>query len=931
MTMEDFDLDDEQAVLLGPHWLVHRPLVTVHMKDTEDDKGRSQMYDVDPKTGKQETVNVRDHLSQLPHGDGLWLQRVATHLSQSIACTLGTQEPAGIVGPGNEDPRSVLGARAACIQFTLQAAIRAVSAFSHAVEGATSAKATSEEWNNVKLYGNPRSKQLGKMSSDWDKAGEDYTAAVGSFEKPGTTGQLPAPPEKSLWANLNMIASNLRVLQRITRMNAASRLKLEMLVEGGTFEYEEDMKEMFTAITTYASTPASKSTKTSSVHADHLEDVKRSFRTEVELGHQAVVRLDFTAKTIPVVGSRVLIYNAPYDKRHLVGLMGTIKKMEEDSTKDAALTKYTIELDRALNGGDRKDAAGVSPIDEAGKDPIKYDKETGKLEVSGLLREHLTYGLDFIFTLNAPAEVKAAILKGIPGAEKWRIRIWPTSAMGELKDHIRFTLVFVGVPSAKLESLGEGKKTGFAKEGAILTPRQVIFHFKDKIKENLLWMTKSQVDKIIDDKADALSISLDNPLDATLVDGYVYAPDLPYGLTNSLKKKGGIFTGLAKVGTTFNRARNAYALNFLRAERQLGMLQAMRDEIRRLKYQDKAFDVSGKWAMVAQPWSYLDFGTGQLNAKLTSEVLRRLLCFFSNLGSKVVTGADTESDLERSDRSGTSTQTASGWRRLQTTKLSDLKEKRPGVDQKAMQTLGSVVDQAQAQKRQEANEKLGLSRTATTEEARQQSYTILGVSETATPDEIKQRYNLRVRLLSQRMKGKPEQQAEQDKLDAARDLATAYTEQQIRAAKEKGEEIVDLATIDQPKEPKDDSMNERIVQTVRTLAEELRTIVQIEGDTDRVNRQEAAFQTERITFRKLEKLLDATYPTYSVDFAAPSDGSAPSTPPAKFGGVNPFGGAKATRGASGVPKISGTGDATAHKDLVARLAHVIKATADQLT
>ena len=129
-------------------------------------------------------------------------------------------------------------------------------------------------------------------------------------------------------------------------------------------------------------------------------------------------------------------------------------------------------------------------------------------------------------------------------------------------------------------------------------------------------------------------------------------------------------------------------------------------------------------------------------------------------------------------------------------------------------------------------------------------------------------------------------------------------------------------------------MNERIVQTVRTLAEELRTIVQIEGDTDRVNRQEAAFQTERITFRKLEKLLDATYPTYSVDFAAPSDGSAPSTPPSKVGGVNPFGGAKTTSGAkatSGVPKISGTGDATAHKDLVARLAHVIKATADQLT
>ena len=128
-----------------------------------------------------------------------------------------------------------------------------------------------------------------------------------------------------------------------------------------------------------------------------------------------------------------------------------------------------------------------------------------------------------------------------------------------------------------------------------------------------------------------------------------------------------------------------------------------------------------------------------------------------------------------------------------------------------------------------------------------------------------------------------------------------------------------------------DPVNERIVQTVRTLAEELRTIVQIEGDTDRVNRQEAAFQTERITFRKLEKLLDATYPTYSVDFAAPSDGSAPSKPPAKVGGVKPFGGAKATSGANGVPKISGTGDATAHKDLVARLAHVIKATADQLT
>ena len=92
-------------------------------------------------------------------------------------------------------------------------------------------------------------------------------------------------------------------------------------------------------------------------------------------------------------------------------------------------------------------------------------------------------------------------------------------------------------------------------------------------------------------------------------------------------------------------------------------------------------------------------------------------------------------------------------------------------------------------------------------------------------------------------------------------------------AAEKDESLVDLTTRSDG-QPKDDSMNERIVQTVRTLAEELRTIVQIEGDTDRVNRQEAAFQTERITFRKLEKLLDATYPTYSVDYAAPSDGSA---------------------------------------------------------
>ena len=265
----------------------------------------------------------------------------------------------------------------------MQAAIRAVSAFSHAVEGATNAEATSEKWNNVKLFGNPRSKQLSKMSSDWEAAGKDYNGAVWGKDYPPATGQLPPPPEKSLWSNLNMIASNLRVLQRITRMNAASRLKLEMLVEGGTFEYEEDMKEMFTAITTYASTPASKSTKTSSVHADHLEDVKRSFRTEVELGHQAVVRLDFTAKTIPVVGSRVLIYNAPFGQRHLVGLMGTIKEMKEDVTKDAAQTDYTILFDRALNGGDR----------DEDKKTIPYGPD-GKLERSGFLREHLTYGLD---------------------------------------------------------------------------------------------------------------------------------------------------------------------------------------------------------------------------------------------------------------------------------------------------------------------------------------------------------------------------------------------------------------------------------------------------------------------------------------------------------------------------------------------------------
>ena len=80
-------------------------------------------------------------------------------------------------------------------------------------------------------------------------------------------------------------------------------------------------------------------------------------------------------------------------------------------------------------------------------------------------------------------------------------------------------------------------------------------------------------------------------------------------------------------------------------------------------------------------------------------------------------------------------------------------------------------------------------------------------------------------------------------------------------------------------------MNERIVQTVRTLAEELRTIVQIEV-VPTASTGQAAFQTERITFRKLEKLLDATYPTY-WSTTPRRRRLAWSTPPPKFGGVKP--------------------------------------------
>ena len=269
----------------------------------------------------------------------------------------------------------------------------------------------------------------------------------------------------------------------------------------------------------------------------------------------------------------------------------------------------------------------------------------------------------------------------------------------------------------------------------------MIFHFKDKLKENLLAMAKSQVDKTSTTRRTRSRSRWTIP-SATLVDGYVYAPDLPYGLTNSLKK-GGIFTGLAKVGTTFNRARNAYALNFLQAERQLGMLQAMRDEIRRLKYQDKAFDVSGKWVMVAQPWSYLDFGTGQLNAKLTSEVLRRLLCFFSNLGTEKVTGAATQSRWRGPTSSGRMVGAIAG------RADDDMKRKQndQNPDRTAMTTLGSVVDQVQAAGGEVAGERKrrGMARPLERRDGRttkKRAYEMLGVEKTATPDEIKTKYDL---------------------------------------------------------------------------------------------------------------------------------------------------------------------------------------------
>lgn len=163
---------------------MHKPLVSVHVKDTEkrecpDNKPRCPVseYQVTGKSflykeGGKATISPQ--LSDSPHGNGLYLSKVSTMLAEGIACMLGTVEDAGEGTPLSHyymAPPDVLSRRAACNSHLLRAANRAVDIFTHSLGGIDDrSEQTADELGAVKGYGSEALQRLNKLSPDWAKA-----------------------------------------------------------------------------------------------------------------------------------------------------------------------------------------------------------------------------------------------------------------------------------------------------------------------------------------------------------------------------------------------------------------------------------------------------------------------------------------------------------------------------------------------------------------------------------------------------------------------------------------------------------------------------------------------------------------------------------------------------------------------------------------
>ena len=257
--VEEIELHDEQAISLYPSTVSHLPLVSVHIGDTIRDKNDASCVAPDCEVEKsylwtgESGASVTTHQSTNPYGEGLFLHKVGGLITQGVSCMLGVRENTDL------EPQSIINGRSACLSFLLNAAMQAVGAYSHALEGiddrlGVADKLTEtvrqEMFMEAKKFGNEPSKKLYRLSKG---TGDDTRKALAALKEKGAL----APPTTSLGFQLGLLKAYLRQIESMLRMNVNAMLRLDMLVEGDAFSDLDSLSERLVQLTSVAAFDAS--------------------------------------------------------------------------------------------------------------------------------------------------------------------------------------------------------------------------------------------------------------------------------------------------------------------------------------------------------------------------------------------------------------------------------------------------------------------------------------------------------------------------------------------------------------------------------------------------------------------------------------------------------------------------------------------------
>ena len=603
--VEEIELHDEQAISLYPSTVSHLPLVSVHIGDTIRDKNDASCVAPDCEVEKsylwtgESGASVTTHQSTNPYGEGLFLHKVGGLITQGVSCMLGVRENTDL------EPQSIINGRSACLSFLLNAAMQAVGAYSHALEGiddrlGVADKLTETVRQNMfmeaKKFGNEPSKKLYRLSKG---TGDDTRKALAALKEKGAL----APPTTSLGFQLGLLKAYLRQIESMLRMNVNAMLRLDMLVEGDAFSDLDSLSERLVQLTSVAAFDASKFTADVDRDADLVERVRESYRTEVELGMQRCIKVPINIKLTVQEDTKVMVISADEGLKQYVGLVGTIQKFKDESGKVADV-EFTLIFDPKDNGGG--DIRGTA----ADKTGVKVPEGVvWKTPVRGFQRKNLNSGVELLFSVNPLTEVLAAVLDGVPGGENWQLKIHtrePFATNGE--GQVRLMFVFMHVEPEMEDVVDEDGKI-LAADGKVDKEKKpwenepeaqqrvknaataVLTSHMDVIKNNIIKYIKSQVGSSVQ-KASAVDVTVGEVLAATYVEGYAYAPQLAYGPASDHL--------LGGVGSEWNRMRLEMQLNYPNEEKQLRVLRRMREALLHEKDEGK-FNERGQWTLVAKP------------------------------------------------------------------------------------------------------------------------------------------------------------------------------------------------------------------------------------------------------------------------------------------------------------------------------------------